>query len=155
MSRILELQNGDNFSLQYANSVPATSIEMVNGKNIYAKLTEIIVPVLFNRPIILVNISTSVPIGKIWRYAGRCRQIFPTALGDSFVDDKSLFLGKRNLIFFSDTSSNYTINYLPPSWFIDVSVTIYQYDGIDTNSVSNDLTIIESKIDSLNNFKVT
>ncbi|MEH1977056.1 MAG: hypothetical protein V7L02_28335 [Nostoc sp.] len=146
MSRILELQNGDNFSLQYTNSVPATSIEMVNGKNIYAKLTEIIIPVVFNKPIILVNISTSVPLGKIWRYAGRCRQIFPTALGDSFVDDKALFLTKRNLIFFPDFSANYTINYLPPSWFIDVSIVIYQYDGLDTTTLEDDVTAIKTAL---------
>lgn len=149
MSRILELQNGDNFSLQYANSIPATSIEMVDGKNIYAKLTEIIVPVIFSKSIILINISTSIPIGRIWRYAGRCRQIFPTALGDSFVDEKPLFLGKRNLIFFLEVLADYTITYLPPSWFTDVSIGIYQYDGLDTSIVAVDLLRIESKIDSL------
>jgi hypothetical protein len=146
MSRILELQNGDNFSLQYVNSVPATSIEMVNGKNIYAKLTEIIIPVVFHKPVILVNISTSVTVGRIWRYAGRVRQILPTALGDSFVDDKSLFLGKRNLIFFPDILSNYTINYLPPSWFVDVNVTIYQYEGADTTTLENDIQAIKEAI---------
>ncbi|MHC5760005.1 hypothetical protein [Nostoc sp.] len=119
---------------------------MVNGKNIYAKLTEIIIPVVFNKPIILVNISTSVPLGKIWRYAGRCRQIFPTALGDSFVDDKALFLTKRNLIFFPDFSANYTINYLPPSWFIDVSIVIYQYDGLDTTTLEDDVTAIKTAL---------
>jgi hypothetical protein len=146
MSRILELQNGDNFSLQYVNSVPATSIEMVDGKNIYAKLTEIIIPVVFHKPIILVNISTSVTVGRIWRYAGRVRQILPTALGDSFVDDKSLFLGKRNLIFFSDILSDYTINYLPPSWFVDVNITIYQYEGGDTTTFENDVQAIKEAI---------
>ncbi len=146
MSRILELQNGDNFSLQYVNSVPATSIEMVNGKNIYAKLTEIIIPVVFHKPVILVNISTSVTVGRIWRYAGRLRQVLPTALGDSFVDDKSLFLGKRNLIFFSDILSDYTINYLPPSWFVDVNVTIYQYEGADTTTLEDDIQAIKEAV---------
>jgi hypothetical protein len=146
MGRILELQNGDNFSLQYVNSVPATSIEMVNGKNIYAKLTEIIIPVVFHKPIILVNISTSVTVGRIWRYAGRVRQILPTALGDSFVDEKPLFLGKRNLVFFSDILSNYTINYLPPSWFVDVNITIYQYEGADTTTLENDVQAIKEAI---------
>ncbi|GAX41528.1 hypothetical protein NIES4075_25010 [Tolypothrix sp. NIES-4075] len=146
MGRILELQNGDNFSLQYTNSIPATSIEMVNGKDIYAKLTEVIIPVVFNKPIILVNISTSVPVGKIWRYAGRIRQIFPTVFGDSFLDDKPLFLGKRNLILFSDVLSNYTLNYLPPSWFVDVSITIYQYDGTDKTTLENDMQTIKEAI---------
>ncbi|GAX41529.1 hypothetical protein NIES4075_25020 [Tolypothrix sp. NIES-4075] len=146
MGRILELQNGDNFSLQYTNSIPATSIEMVNGKDIYAKLTEVIIPVVFNKPIILVNISTSVPVGKIWRYAGRVRQIFPTVFGDSFVDDKPLFLGKRNLIVFSEILSDYTLNYLPPSWFVDVSITIYQYEGTDTTTLENDVQAIKEAI---------
>jgi hypothetical protein len=146
MGRILELQNGDNFSLQYVNSLPATSIEMVNGKNIYAKLTEIIIPVVFYKPIILVNISTSVTVGRIWRYAGRVRQIFPTAFGDSFVDDKPLFLGKRNLIFFSDILSNYTINYLPPSWFVDASVTIYQYEGTDITTLEGDMQAVKEAL---------
>ncbi|WP_414546354.1 hypothetical protein [Nostoc sp. CCY0012] len=149
MSRTLELQNGDNFSLQYANSIPPTVIEMVDGKNIYAKLTEVIVPVIFNKPIILVNISTTVPVGKIWRYAGRFKQIFSTALGDSFADERPLFLSKRNLIFFPEVTSNYTIIYIPPPWFIDVNITIYQYDGPDTNDIADDLTRIESKIDTL------
>lgn len=146
MGRILELQNGDNFSLQYTNSVPATSIEMVNGRDIYAHLTEIIIPVIFNKPIILVNISTSVPIGKIWRYAGRIRKILPTAFGDSFVDNKPLFLGKRNLVFFSEVLANYTINYLPPSWFTDVSITVYQYEGTDRTTLEDDVQAIKEAI---------
>jgi hypothetical protein len=146
MGRVLELGNGDNFSLQYTNSVPATSIEMVDGKNIYAKLTEITIDVIFDKPIILVNISTTVPIGKIWRYAGRCNRIFPTALGDSFGGQETLFLGKRNLLFFSDVSSNYTLTYLPPTWFIDVSITIYQYEGTDSTSLENDVKAIKESL---------
>lgn len=143
MGRILELQNGDNFSLQYANSIPATSIEMVNGKDIYAHLTEMIIPVVFNKPIILVNVSTSVTVGKVWRYAGRVRQILSTAFGDSFVDNKPLFLGKRNLICFSEVSSDYIINYLPPSWFTDVSITVYQYEGRNTTTLEDDVQALK------------
>ncbi|BAY10632.1 hypothetical protein [Calothrix sp. NIES-2098] len=149
MSRILELGNGDNFSLQYSNSIPPTIIEMTTGRDIYAKLTELFIPITFNKPIILINITTTVPIGKIWRYAGRCRQILPTALGDAIAFNKSLFLGKRNILFFADNAVDYQISYLAPSWFIDLGITVYQYDGIDTTDLDNKLSSIELKIDAL------
>lgn len=151
MGRILELLNGNNFSLQYTNSIPATSIT-VNGKNLYARLTEVIIPVIFDKPVVLLNVSTSVPVGKIWEYAGRCKQITPTALGDSLTEEKPLFLNKRNLIFFSEISTNYSISYLPPRWFTDVDITIYQYNGIDTTDIKNHLNRIESKIDDISSY---
>lgn len=149
MSRILELQNSANFSLIYTNSISATVIQ-VQDRSLYARLTELIIPVIFDKPIISISINTTVPVGKIWRYAGKISQVIPTALGDSFADDKkALFLGKRNLILFSEISVDYTISYLAPSWFRDVSIGIYQYDGPDTSVIENAVGRIESKIDNL------
>ncbi|MFK0729984.1 MAG: hypothetical protein ACFKPT_25140 [Gloeotrichia echinulata GP01] len=139
----LNLQDINNFSLQYSISVPATSIDMLNGKNIYARLTNIIVPVIFNRPIISISVTTSVPAGKIWYYAGRCTRVTPTALGESFVDNNPLFLGKRNLILFESQEFDYTIEYSPPRWFIDVNLGIYQYNG-PYMSLESELNTIKS-----------
>lgn len=150
MQRILELQNAANFSLQYSNSIPPTGIELINGKTIYAKLTEVFVPAIFDKNIILVLISTTVPIGKIWRFAGRVSRIVSTGLGDSFLDDKkSLFLGKGNLVIFSEVEADYTISILPPPWFISLNIAVYQYEGVDNSSLNIDLNRIENKIDAL------
>lgn len=148
--RILELNNPANFSLQYTNSIPATVIEMVDGSSIHSRLTEVIVPTIFDKPIINVLISTSVPVGKIWRYAGRCSQIAATGLGDSFVGDKKpLFLGKGNLLVFDEVLADYTIRILPPSWFINLNISVYQYEGPDTSNLEINLERIENKIDAL------
>jgi hypothetical protein len=150
MSRILELQNSANFSLQYSNSIPAVVIEMIDGKDIYAKLTDVIIPVIFDRSIISVAISTTVPIGKLWRGAGSISKVVPTGIGDSFSGSpKYLKLGQRNLVQYEDNTANYTLIYSPPRWFRDVTIGIYQYEGPDTSAIEIDLTNIESKIDAL------
>jgi hypothetical protein len=148
MNKILDLQNGDNFSLQYTTSIPSTVVT-VQGREYYVRLTEIIPPVVFDTPIILINVSTTVPPGKIWDFAGNISQIVPTALGDSIVEKSPVYLRKRNLIIFSQVSNDYKITYLPPRWFTDVSLTIYQYDGTYTEQVDVSLARIESKIDAL------
>jgi hypothetical protein len=148
MNKILDLNTGDNFSLQYTTSIPATVITIL-GRDYYARLTEIIIPVVFDSPIILVNVSTTIPPGKIWDFAGNISQIVPTALGDSIVDKSPVYLRKRNLIIFSQIVADYKITYLPPKWFTDVNVTIYQYDGPYADQVDIDLARIEAKVDAL------
>ncbi|MTJ11495.1 hypothetical protein FJR11_02560 [Anabaena sp. UHCC 0187] len=148
--RILELNNPANFSLVYSNSIPATCFTTQDGEEICSRLTEIIPPVILDKPIISVQISTSVPVGKIWDYAGKLSRVIQTGIGDSFSEEKkALFLGKRNLILFSQVQSDYTISYLPPKWFKDVTIGVYQYDGADTSAIETDLMRIESKIDAL------
>jgi hypothetical protein len=150
MSRILELQDSANFLLQYSNSIPAVVIEMIDGHDIYAKLTDVIIPVVFDRNIISVSITTTIPIGKIWRSAGSISKVVSTAIGDSFSGQPEyLKLGQRNLIQYDDNTANYTLIYSPPRWFRDVTIGIYQYEGNDTSDVKIDLAKIESKIDAL------
>ncbi|MGM3305103.1 hypothetical protein ACSQ6I_03810 [Anabaena sp. WFMT] len=149
MNRILELQDASNFLLQYSNSFTAEVIEMQDGKNIYAKLTEIIIPVVFDKPVLNINITTSVPVGKIWEFAGTLRQVVSTGLGDSITEQQPLSLIQRNLIVFSKVAGDYTLRYKPPKWFIDLNIAIYQYDGEDTSEIEIDLARIETKIDAL------
>jgi len=140
---MLGLQNIENFSSQYNISIPATLIKK-GGKNVYARLTNVIIPVRFDKPIISISVITTVPPGRRWDYAGGCRRVASTALGDSFVDTNPLFLGKRNLIFFGESQEiDYTIEYIPPRWFINVTLGIYQYEG-PYMSLESELNIIKS-----------
>jgi hypothetical protein len=148
--RILELNNPANFSLAYSNSIPATYVTLGNGEKLYGQLTEIIIPVIFDKSVISVQISTTVPVGRIWSYAGRMSRIIQTGIGESFSEEKKvLFLGKRNLILFSEIQSDYTITYSPPKWFKDLTIGIYQYEGNETSAIESGLARIESKIDAL------
>jgi hypothetical protein len=118
----------------------------LNGKPIYAKLTELTIPVVFDKPIVNVSITTTVPVGKIWEYAGKLRQVVETGLGDSIVEEQPLSLIERNLIIFSKVSGSYRFRYKPPKWFIDLNIAIYQYDGSDTNILENDVATIKELI---------
>lgn len=122
------LQLESNFSLQYSNSIPPLVLMVINDKPEYAKITEIIIPVIFNKPIISVSILTTIPVGKVWEYGGKLRQVALTALGDSIVDEHPLSLIERNLIIYKSITSNYKLRYKPPKWFISVSIGVYQYE---------------------------
>ncbi|MEH1838134.1 MAG: hypothetical protein V7L20_05100 [Nostoc sp.] len=134
MTRILQLGVETNWNLQYSASFPAvTYLNNSEGKPIYEKITEINIPVVFDKPIIAVSVYTTVPVGKIWKYAGYLRRSLTTGLGASFVGEpKNLFLGKFNLIIFNDLNINYFLSLQVPKWFINATIAIYQYEGVDS-----------------------
>jgi hypothetical protein len=152
MTRNLQLHLEDNWRLQYSSSFPAISLGTNSqGNPIYQPITEIIIPTIFDKSIIAVSINTTVPVGRIWKYAGYLSYSLITGLGASFVGERQrLFLGKFNLVFFDDLNVNYFVSIQVPQWFIDANVAIYQYEGTDTSKVDDDLARIESKIDFLN-----
>ncbi|MDZ8135123.1 MAG: hypothetical protein RM049_07440 [Nostoc sp. DedQUE04] len=148
MSRNLQLGIESNWNLQYSDSFPAVSyLNDSAGKPIYQRITEINIPVVFDKPIIAVSVNTTVPVGKIWNYAGYLRRSLTTGLGASFVGEpESLFLGKFNLIFFSDLNTNYFLSLQVPKWFINANIAIYQYEGIDTTTLEDDVQAIKTSL---------
>ncbi|MEH2368036.1 hypothetical protein [Nostoc sp.] len=148
MARNLQLGIESNWALQYSDSFPAvTYINDSAGKPIYEKITEISIPVVFDKPIIAVSVVTTVPVGKIWKYAGYLRRSLTSGLGASFVGEpESLFLGKFNLIVFDDLNINYSLSLQVPKWFINANITIYQYEGTDTTTLENDVAAIKTAL---------
>ena len=145
MTRILQLGIESNWDLQYSNSFPAvTYLNDSAGKPIYQRITEINIPVVFDKQIIAVSVNTTVPVGKVWKYAGYLRRSLTTGLGSSFVGEpESLFLGKFNLIIFDDLNINYFLSLQVPKWFVNANVAIYQYEGIDTTTLEDDVQAIK------------
>nr|MDZ8016553.1 hypothetical protein [Nostoc sp. SerVER01] len=148
MSRILQLGIENNWSLQYSNSFPAVSyLNDSAGKPIYQRITEINVPVVFDKPIIAISINTTIPVGKIWKYAGYLRRSLTTGLGATFVGEpEQLFLGKFNLIILDDLNINYFVSIQVPKWFISANIAIYQYEGIDTTTLQDDVNAIKTSL---------
>jgi hypothetical protein len=151
MTRNLQLGIESNWNLQYSNSFPAVSfLNDSRGNPIYESITEIIVPVVFDQPIIAVNITTNVPIGKIWKYAGYLSRSLTTGLGASFTGNRQgLFLGKFNLIAFDDLNINYFVSIQVPKWFINANIDIYQYEGTDTTTLEDDVQAIKVAVDNI------
>lgn len=145
MSRNLQLGIESNWNLQYSDSFPAvTYLNNSAGKPIYQRITEINIPVIFDKPIVAVAISTTTPVGKIWKYAGYLRRSLITGLGASFAGEpESLFLGKFNLIIFDDLNINYFLSIQVPKWFISANVAIYQYEGTDRSTIEDDIQAIK------------
>lgn len=148
MTRNLQLGIESNWSLQYSNSFPAVSyLNDSEGKPIYEKITEISAPIVFDKPIIAVSVVTTVPVGKIWKYAGYLRRSLTIGLGSSFTGKpESLFLGKFNLIVFDDLNINYFVSIQVPKWFISANIAIYQYEGADTTTLEDDMLAIKEAI---------
>ncbi|MDZ8108992.1 MAG: hypothetical protein RM338_25670 [Nostoc sp. DedQUE12a] len=148
MSRNLQLGIESNWVLQYSISIPAVSyLNDASGNPIYEKITKIIVPVVFDKPIIAVSINTTIPVGKIWNYAGYLRRTVATAFGESFVGEpEQLFLGKFNLIILDDLNVDYFVSIQVPKWFISATVAIYQYEGINSTTLEDDVQAIKTSL---------
>lgn len=145
MNRILQLGIESNWNLQYSDSFPAVSyLNDSAGKPIYQRITEINIPTVFDKPIVAVSVNTVIPVGKIWKYAGYLRRSLTTGLGASFISEpENLFLGKFNLIIFNDLNINYLLSIQVPKWFISANIAIYQYQGIDSTTLEDDVTAIK------------
>ncbi len=80
---------------------------------------------------------TSVPIGSRWDWAGRVYRILDTKFGDSYSSEEviPLFLGKFNIIHFKDLDADYKVLIRVPRWFIDLNMSIWQYEGAITSPV--------------------
>ena len=148
MTRNLQLGVESNWALQYSNSFPGvTHLNDSEGKPVYEKIIEIVVPVIFDKPIIAVSVITTVPIGRIWKYAGYLRRSLTIGLGSSFTGEpKNLFLGKFNLIVFDDLNINYFVAIQVPKWFISANIAIYQYEGVDTTTLDDDVQAIKEAV---------
>lgn len=150
MSKILDLNNPLNFSLVYTNSLQAVPVRDSSGQIVdYLPITEIIIPIIFNKPVCAVNVTTAVPVGRIWRYAGKVSRVFDMGLGEAFSSDerKHLFLGRWNICLFDRFLPNdYRLVYLPPRWFINVNVSVYQYEGDFTDTLEADIAAIKNHL---------
>lgn len=159
MTRILQLGNADNWEQIYSTSVAAVTVT----PKVHAPIPEITVPLLLDNHILAVYITTEIPEGSNWNFAGFLNQKFELGLtvgGIPEADELSrrkLWLNRIKLIMFPQLTSNYAISFDVPKWFKSINLTVWQYTGVDYDSVEQSLTediiprlmSIESKIDAL------
>jgi hypothetical protein len=146
MTRNLDLITASNWALAYSVSLNATLIGQQNGTNVYARITAITPSIIFDKTILAIGISTTIPAGKQWVYGGSFFRFTNSEFGNIFVGErKPLFIG-FNLAIFDDLSNNYQMQISVPRWFTSVNILIYQYEG-DTRTVSEqDLAAIKAVV---------
>ncbi len=150
--RELQLGNSSNWEIIHNENISAVSLPKVGGGYKTVPISEISIAVLLNVFIVAVRVSTVVPEGSTWKFAGHIKQSVSTGLAFDNSQDASfnrrqpLFLDKINLVFFPKISTNYSISIQVPKWFENAGVAVWRYTGPDYDS---DLARIESKIDAL------
>lgn len=150
--RELQLGNSSNWEAIHNESVSGVKIPIVGGGYKAVPIPEISIALLLDVFVLAVLVSTNVPEGRTWKFAGNVRQkvstgiVFGGSQDASFNRRYALFLDKINLVVFPPISTNYSISIQVPEWFEDVTVLVWRYTGPDYDS---DLARIESKIDAL------
>ncbi|MBE9210508.1 hypothetical protein IQ244_29200 [Nostoc sp. LEGE 06077] len=150
--RELQLSNSSNWELVYNENVLGVLLPKEGGGYKVVPIPEIDIGILLDSFVLAVRISTLVPEGKVWKFAGQIKQSVSTGISAfggqdaSFNNRRPLFLDKINLILYPKISTNYSVSIKVPDWFQLVSIAIWKYTGIDQDA---DLARIESKIDAL------
>ncbi|MEH2456532.1 hypothetical protein [Nostoc sp.] len=147
MTRTLDLSTESNWQLVYSVSIPATTISTNGSKIYYAKITPIRPGVILDKPVLAIAISTTIPAGKRWVYAGSLSRFTTSSLGEIFIEDrKPLFLSRFNLVITDNLSNNYQLEINIPSWFISCNLSIYQYEGSDQTLIQQELDVIKAAV---------
>ncbi len=129
MTRNIELLE-TNFSLVYSNSIPSTYDG--NGNIIYAPIQPLLMPIVFDKSIISIDVNTNIPSGSQWVYAGTLNRIIPIGTTNHKLNENKTLSVGGNIIIFEKLTINYQIEISVPKWFENLDISVYQYEGIDS-----------------------
>ncbi|BAY08620.1 hypothetical protein [Calothrix sp. NIES-2098] len=161
--RQLQLGNSANWEVIHNESVSAVQLPLIGGGYKIIPIPEISIAVLLDVFVLAVSVSTNVPEGREWKFAGNLRQqvstgiVFGGSQDASFNRRYALFLDKINLLLLQPISVDYSIFIKVPDWFEDAHVIVWRYTGTDTDSIEDsvnqiknvDLPRLEAKVDAL------
>lgn len=90
-----------------------------------------------------------------WNFAGWFSQVihlpFGPNLAQSTINDRRLWLRRKQLLVFPRLASGYKIAIRFPSWFSQVSITIWEYQGVQVDALEAQLIQVQEKLDTLLN----
>ena len=156
MGRILELSNSQNWENIYNTTVSAVQVPLAGGGFLQSPIPEIIVPLLLEKQILAVLINTNVPDGRKWYFGGFLYQRFQLGLvvggnpDASNISRRRIQLGKVQLVTFTKLTNTYSLAISVPPWFPSASIIIWEYTGIDYDSIELAVNRIEQKLDTEN-----
>lgn len=128
------------------------------SNNVYRILEPLDSSILLTSSIIAVYVTTSVPNGKTWNFAGRVEQRFRSGLTVGGLTDAAgqshpLWLDKITTILFAKISAEYSLKFLFPKWFRSVQVQCWMYTGVDDDAsqvaLSEEIGNINFKLDQI------
>jgi hypothetical protein len=150
---ILQLQNAANWDLQWSYSVAAAINPQRQGS--YLEIPPITAPFLLESHIIAVA-ATSTTARPHWKVAGSVEKKISTGiatgggLDTTISQNRVLWLNKINLFKFTQDTPTYGLQITPKWWFKDITLTLWVYTGIESDTVTEQLNRIEFAVDEIN-----
>lgn len=143
MDAILELENAANWIIrdsQFFQVAPENSLP-----NYLSVET-------FNSNVIGVLVDNAKALDT-WHFAGWFSQIIDLPFGPnstgSAVSDRRLWLRRKQLLIFPRLTPTYKISVRFPKWFTQASITVWEYQGVQTDSLEAQLIQMQEKLDTL------
>jgi hypothetical protein len=149
---ILQLQNSANWQAVWDGAF--TSVKLADGSSEF--IPPIVVPTLFESNIISVY-CISQTAKPSWSIAGNVARKISTGIlppdenfESTIADVRLLRLKQFNLFRFQRLTDYYKLEIRPKYWIEDLSIYIFAYTGIDTDTVTEQLGRIEAAVDAIN-----
>lgn len=150
---ILNLNDSSKWQSRWVST--ANAVGVANQPGSHYPIGKILCPILLESRILAVSITSSTAKAK-WEYAGKARMKIQTGLtvGGSVdaasVSVKKLSLTNINVLVFPELASTYALE-IEPIWWLDVvSIVVWEYVGIDSDTATAQLDRIELAVDNLN-----
>lgn len=156
---ILSLTNQANWNQIYTESREAQPASPIGG---YFPIPAFEIPIVIENNILAVRTFSNTARFS-WRFAGNLSQRIQIGSGGSAstlpeveAASISLRINRTRLLILKKLSPDYKLVFEPPYWFKSISLTIWEYTGIQEyltdeliRDLGDDLDRIEAKIDSL------
>lgn len=146
--------NSQNWSLFYHSNYTAHFL----NADTFESMSEKPIPILIQYPLIAVLVKTHTNHPLTWRYGGKIKQYLKVNILDANVitsavlKEYPLILDQVNLIFLERLNlSDSAITYIPPKWFFQSELTIWQYTENFAATIDDkieEITAIAQSIDT-------
>ena len=147
MTQIVQLGNSDNWERLWETNIYAAKTSL----RTYVPIPEIECPFLIDK--FILNIYVSQTEGKdYWRFAGFLNQkllgrlTVPGQAEFNAINKERLYLNRWMLFNFPKLTTDYTISFEIPFWFRDVDIKVYQYTGVNYDSILDEFTKTNNRI---------
>jgi hypothetical protein len=150
---ILELQNSSKWEQLWDYSATAAPAPDYPGYTL--AILPITVPFQLENHIIAISAKSSTA-KPTWRLGGRVAKKIQTGITIGGVPDvtvsdgRKLFLNQINLFRFIPYTANYALEIIPVDYLTQISLSLWVYTGVDSDTVTNQLNRIEFAVDEIN-----
>jgi hypothetical protein len=150
---ILELQNSANWSRLWDYSTMAAPVPNQPGYTL--EIPPIVVPFQLEGNIIAIS-ATSATARPSWRFGGRVAKKIQTGITIGGIPDvtvsdgRKLYLNQINLFRFTPLTATYALEITPAFYLTQISLSLWVYTGVDSDTVTNQLNRIEFAVDEIN-----